>query len=217
MRDREVHVPVAEQTRHGEATVTAADLVLLDEADRDDVAAALHDGLLQDLLGARMLVDLVQRDPAGPSAAQRLTELRAALSQAIALGRTAMASLHSAGVLRQGLDAALVELAGRPGAPLAVSVDPLRAHTAGVAALLAYRLTEAVRAAVTTPVSVRVTAVDVETAPGALRVVVSAAGLPTDHPALARVLRRVAAVGGTASARDDIADAWIPLDSGDPR
>ena len=205
-------MPVAEQTRHGEATVSAADLVLLDEADRDDVAAVLHDGLLQELLGARMLVDLVQRDLSAPTTAERLTELRAALSEAIVLGRGAMAALHSAGVLRQGLDAALVDLAGRPGAPLAVAVDPARAHATGAAALVAYRLVEAVRAAVTTPVSATVA-----TAPDALRVVVSATALPTDHPALARALQRVAALGGTASTRGDVAEAWIPLDSGDPR
>ncbi|HVU75041.1 MAG TPA: histidine kinase [Mycobacteriales bacterium] len=203
---------MAEQTRHGEATVNAADLVLLDEADRAAVAAALHDGLLQELIGARLLVDLVARDPSTAAAAQRLVELREALSSAITLGRATMASLHNAGVLRQGLDAALVELSGREGAPLSMHVDAAVAHETGAAALLAYRLTEATRGAVTTTASVHV-----ESVTNALRVVVTAAALPAELPALQRVLQRVEALGGTARCGDDVVEAWIPLDSGDPR
>ena len=204
-------MPVAEQTRHGE-TVNAADLVLLDEADRASMAAALHDGLLQELLGARLLVDLVTRDPGGPETANRLAELHDALTQAIALGRGTLAALHSSGVLRQGLDAALVELAGRTGVPMAVRVDPALAHLAGAPALVTYRLAEAVRSAATVPVSVRV-----EIGANVLHISVTADALAAEHPALARVLQRVTALGGTSKVADDVVHAWIPLDSGDRR
>lgn len=205
-------MPVAEQTRHREATVSAADLVLLDEADRAAIAAGLHDGLLQELLGARLLVDLVQRDPVATETPARLAELRTALSEAIRLGRAAMAELHSAGVLRSGLETALTELAARAGAPLTVDIHGDAASATGAAAVLAYRLAEAARAAGAAPVSLAVEAV-----PGALRVVATADGLSCAAPSLARVLQRVEALGGTVTERPDVAEAWIPLESGDPR
>ena len=113
------------------------------DAALDGVADVLHDGLVQDLVAARYLLELIgSSDPmwqSDPTVAELSAAIRGALEQARAL----MASTRGRARDGHGLSAALIALGERSPVPTELTVDLPEFMEPGVAVTV-YRLVQAV-------------------------------------------------------------------------
>jgi signal transduction histidine kinase len=211
-------VSVVERTSLSPAALDAPGVVALlriEEAERAALAAALHDGILQELLASRYLVDLALRAAGTDAVTTPLAEARETLSHALRVARSTLSGLGVATVERYGLTAALEDLAGRHAAAgLAVTVRaPHEPSARGVMAVTAYRVVQAALAAATRgPVDLLVTPAD----PASLEIVVTAADLAVTGEGSATLDRwgeRVELLGGTQTRSKVAVRVRLPLDT----
>lgn len=178
-----------------EAGLSPQALVSALEVERTTIAGALHDGVVQGLVAARLALDIAERRGADPA---HLAPVRSALAGALREARETLWSMRSRGADGDVLSAlaALGERLDEHGGPaLHVHDAGLPVHVSAMAGVLAYRLVQQVATQVRTgSMSVDVSAA----ANGSLRLVICAAGVDESPRApLLRVLDQVILCGGT--------------------
>lgn len=113
------------------------------DAALEAVADVLHDGLLQDLVAARYLLDLMDGSHATWADDPKVAELANAVRGALEQARDLMASTRAHSRDGKGLTEALTELAARCAVPSELTVD-LPEELEPAVAVTAYRLVQAV-------------------------------------------------------------------------
>jgi signal transduction histidine kinase len=221
-------VTAATETDVTSAHAAATTLLVLEEQDRNAVAASLHDGPVQGIVAMRFLADLASTalDRGDLVAvADRLAELRAAAQEAQAETRRTMRALHGRCLDGEGLAEALESHAVAShagGGPLTVvRLD----YTGAVPVVVAITLHRVAQAALSEAHhrGALAAAIEVVAADGGLRLTVTDHGRrpdPTLSPsssALARWSARVPLLGGrldlTVSPGQQHVVCWLPVDS----
>ncbi len=189
-----------------------AQLLSTEEHERRRLACSVHDGPLQELAAAQLALGRSAR-----AGAQSISTAQDAVSDAIAQLRQGLVDLYPPALERQGLSAALRELADKIGRrsglriSLAIGADTLGAHDQLIFSLLRELLSNAERHAHATEVAIRVQrhddglTLEVEdnglgVSPGRLE-----AARHQGHIGLASSIERVEALGGSLSIRADAA------------
>ena len=146
--------PVRRSTPPPAALLSAA------EADRDELADALHDGPVQSLLAARYAADAALRSAPDERSAAALAGVRDAVQEAVVAVRRTLGHLRPRATGAGGLAEALHDLSGRleeeGGPALTLALDEAAADAVAPAvAQLLYRVVQAVSAGAAGPVRVR--------------------------------------------------------------
>lgn len=194
-------------------TATAAALLLADaEAERDDLADALHDGPIQELVAARWAADAAAHSG-------DVTHVRQAVQTALVALRRTMWQLRPRGAegLLGALDALSTRLVETGGQPLQLQVAPDADVLSPAAAVVVYRLVQSATSTSDTP-DVGPVTVDLRrvTAAGGLEVVVLTVDGGRALRDAGRWRRTAAALGGDLLAGLDRLRLTLPISRSAP-